>query len=245
MRHTFSLLFLATAITGCGAKAPAPDAMPPGAAPAAAPASGDGLTGTVLEQIPASPYIYLRLKTTQGEVWAAVGETPVETGSTVTVAAPMLMTSFESKSLNRTFDQIYFGTLASAAGTAAGTADNPHAGLPQSTAAVEVGQVEKASGADARTVAEIWAGKATLEGKTVTIRGVVVKANYGVMGKNWIHLQDGSGDAAQGTNDLTVTSLERVAKGATVTIKGTVRTNRDFGAGYTYPVMVEDATIVK
>jgi len=105
--------------------------------------------------------------------------------------------------------------------------------------------VEKATGADARTVAELWAQKARLEGKAVTIRGVVVKVNDGVMGKNWIHLQDGSGDAKQGTNDITVTSMDRAAKGETVTITGTVRTNRDFGSGYAYPVMVEDAKIVR
>jgi len=129
------------------------------------------------------------------------------------------------------------------AGAAAGA--NPHAGVAQAAAAVPVGKVEKAAGADARTVAELWAQKGTLEGKSVTVRGIVVKANNGVMGKNWIHLQDGSGDAAQGTNDITVTTGETAAKGETVTIRGTVRTNKDFGSGYVYQVLVEDAKIVK
>jgi hypothetical protein len=65
------------------------------------------------------------------------------------------------------------------------------------------------------------------------------------MGKNWIHLQDGSGAAAQGTNDMTVTSMDLAAMGTTITVKGTVRTGKDFGAGYVYPVLVEDARIVK
>jgi hypothetical protein len=65
------------------------------------------------------------------------------------------------------------------------------------------------------------------------------------MGKNWIHLQDGSGDAKQGTSDITVTTQEQAAKGETITVKGTVRTKKDFGAGYTYPVMIEDAKIVR
>ena len=90
----------------------------------------------------------------------------------------------------------------------------------------------------------MWAQRATLEGQTVTIRGVVVKYNAGVMGKNWLHLQDGSGDAGQSTNDITVTTMDDAANGETVTIWGTVRTNKDFGAGYTYPVIVEDAKIV-
>ncbi len=84
-----------------------------------------------------------------------------------------------------------------------------------------------------------------LGGQTVTIRGVVVKFNVGVMGKNWIHLQDGSGDAAQGTSDITVTTLDGAAKGETIVIKGIVRTNKDFGAGYAYPVIVEEARIAK
>jgi hypothetical protein len=158
----------------------------------------------------------------------------------------MLMKQFASSSLNRTFDEVYFGTLASGAPAPAPAAagDNPHAGVPMASAApVEVGKVEKAAGPDGHTVAELWARMASLEGRTVTVRGVVVKVNNGVMGKNWIHLQDGTG--AAGTNDLTVTTMDRVTRGETVTIRGTVRTDRDFGAGYSYPVIVEDATIVK
>ena len=79
----------------------------------------------------------------------------------------------------------------------------------------------------------------------MTIRGKVVKYNEGVMGKNWIHLQDGSGDAGQGTNDLTVTSLDAASVSETVTITGTVRTNKDFGSGYVYRVIVEDAKVAK
>jgi hypothetical protein len=155
----------------------------------------------------------------------------------------MLMTKFESKSLKRVFDEVYFGTLAPANAESSGPAGASSA--RQSPEQVAVGKVEKATGADARTVSELWAEKASLAGKTVSIRGTVVKYNEGVMGKNWIHLQDGSGDAKQGTNDITVTSLDGAAKGETITIKGTVRTNKDFGAGYSYAVIVEDAKVVR
>lgn len=250
MRRALSLLLLTTLTAGCNPKAAGSDAMPAGAASAEAPAAaGNALTGPVLEQVPASPYLYLRIKTASGEIWAAVPETTVENGAVVTVANPMRMTNFESTSLQRTFDEVYFGELGSgsaAAGMAsAGAGANPHAGVSQTVAAVQIGQVEKAGGADARTVGELWAQKGTLEGKPVTIRGVVVKVNNGVMGKNWIHLQDGSGDAAQGTNDITVTSAETAAKGETVTVRGVVRTNKDFGSGYVYQVLVEDAKFVK
>lgn len=242
MRRALSLLLLATAVVGCQSKTPEPAKVPLGQAPAAVPATGDDLTGPVLEQLNAPPYIYLRIKTSKGEVWAAVPGAKIENGAVVTVFNPMLMTKFESKSLKRTFDEVYFGTLAPASAEAGGPAP---AGTPQPVAQVVVGKVEKATGADARTVAELWAEKASLVGKTVSIRGTVVKYNEGVMGKNWIHLQDGSGDAKQGTNDITVTSLDGAAKGETITIKGTVHANRDFGAGYSYAIIVEDAKVLR
>ena len=117
------------------------------------------------------------------------------------------------------------------------------AGAPPAPDA-QVAPVAKATGADARTIAELWAQKDRLANTVVSVRATVVKYNAAVMGKNWIHLQDGSGDAAKGTHDITVTTLDAVTVGATVTITGTVRLNRDVGAGYTYAVLVEDAKVV-
>jgi hypothetical protein len=219
--------------------------------------AGDALTGTLLEQIPAAPYVYLRLKTANGEVWAAVNQASLTVGSTVNVYGAILMENFESKTLNRTFKQVYFGSLepVASADPSAGmpSAGMPGAGAPGAPESVgtpqavdaKVGKIEKASGADARTIGEVWTQKEQLAGKTVSIRGVVVKYNPGVMGKNWIHLQDGSGDAAKGTHDITVTSLDGAAMGATVTITGVVRTNKDFGAGYSYALIVEDAKVAQ
>ena len=226
--------------THAGVKAPRATAQP-----SSVPATGEGLTGKVLERLDASPYCYLRLKIAKGEVWAAVPEAKVEKGAEVTVANPMLMTDFESKTLKRTFAEVYFGTLASTGAPTAAAGSNPHAKVGQTAATVKVGKVEKAGGDDARTVSEIWIQKGNLKEKSVTIRGKVVKFSAGVMGKNWMHLQDGSGDGAKGTNDITVTSLDEVAMGDTVTIRGVVRTNKDFGAGYSYAVIIEDAKVIK
>jgi hypothetical protein len=246
MRRTLSLLVLTATVTGCGPKTAGSENVPPGAASSnAATDATDALTGPVLEQLAASPYLYLRIKTSKGDVWAAVPETAIENGTVVTVANSMLMTNFESTSLKRTFEEVYFGDLASGGTAMAAAGSNPHAGVSQAVAPISVGQVAKAAGADARAVAELWEQKTDLEGKSVTVRGVVVKVNNGVMGRNWIHLQDGSGDAASGTNDITVTSMDQAVKGETVTVKGTVRTNKDFGSGYLYAVLVEDAKIVK
>jgi len=243
MRRLFALASVALFSVACSNSKEA-DRVPLGAAPTTqAAAMGDALTGTVLEQVAASPYVYLRLKTTNGEIWAAVNQTPLTIGAQVTIYNAILMEQFESKSLNRTFDRIYFGALEAPGGpTAGGEASPTSVGTPPAVQA-QVGKVEKASGADARTVGEVWAQKDGMSGKTVSIRGVVVKYNEGVMGKNWIHLQDGSGDATKGTHDITVTSMDAAAVGATVTITGTVRINRDFGAGYTYALIVEDAKV--
>lgn len=243
MRRLLSGLLVAAALLGCNSASPKPANIPLDQIQAS-PAEGDALTGEVLEHIAAPPYSYVRIRTSKGDVWAAVNEARIEKGSQVTVSDALLMKNFESRSLKRTFDEIYFGSLASEGTASVGAGGNPHAGTASTAAPFDV-KVEKASGAGARTVAETWAQASAIDGKTVTIRGKVVKYNEKVMGKNWIHLQDGTGDAGKGTNDLTVTSLDPASVGETVTITGTVRTNKDFGSGYLYRVIVEDAKVAK
>ncbi len=271
MRGVIPLL-LATLVAGCYSKKESaePDKVPLSQAPAVAPgaaaeaaAPAGALAGPVLQKLEAPPYSYLQIKTSQGDVWAAVPQTKVEKGATVRVYNPMLMQKFESKTLKRTFDEVYFGTLTAdgsdanqngagaappmgAAGAAAPGGD-PHAGMamPAPSAPIKVGKVEKASGPDSYTIAEAWAKKDALAGKTVTIRGVVVKYNAQVMGKNWLHLQDGSGDEKKGDNDITVTTQDPATKGSTITVRGTVKTSKDFGAGYKYAIIIEEAKVVK
>jgi hypothetical protein len=252
MRSALPLALFSVMLFGC--KSNKSDAVV--AAPTTtAPAPGQGLSGKVLERIDAAPYCYLRLQTVRGEVWAAVPEAKIEKGTEVTIANPMLMNNFESKTLNRTFAEVYFGTVAPAGGAAPATAPAmPAAGMPPmggapmgtpASAPVEVGKIEKATGADAQTVADAWTKKASLKGKSVTIRGKVVKYNAGVMGKNWLHIQDGTGEASKGTHDITVTTQDPAAKGDVVTIKGTLHLDKDFGSGYTYAVIIEEAKVVK
>ncbi len=93
------------------------------------------------------------------------------------------------------------------------------------------------------SVARVWADRKALAGKTVTVRGKVVKFNGGILDRNWMHVQDGSGTAADGTNDLLITS-DAVAKvGDVITATGLVAVDRDFSAGYAYKVMLEKATV--
>lgn len=96
---------------------------------------------------------------------------------------------------------------------------------------------------DIKTVAAINQNNATLVGKTVSAQGKVVKVNNGIMGRNFVHVQDGTGDAKTNTNNLIITSKQTAQVGDQVTISGVVVLNRDFGSGYMYPLLIEDATI--
>ena len=100
-----------------------------------------------------------------------------------------------------------------------------------------------AADAPAKTVAVIYKYKAALAGKPVSAQGKVVKVNNGIMGRNFVHVQDGTGDAKASTNNLVVTSKQTAAVGDKVSISGTVVLDRDFGSGYSYPLLIEDATI--
>ncbi|HEX5855722.1 MAG TPA: OB-fold nucleic acid binding domain-containing protein, partial [Thermoanaerobaculia bacterium] len=104
-------------------------------------------------------------------------------------------------------------------------------------------KVPKADGANAKTVSELWAQRAALKGKEVSVKAKVVKITAGVMGRNWLHVRDGSGSKATKDNDLTVTTDANAKVGDVVTLSGTVSVDKDFGAGYTYPVIVENAKL--
>ena len=104
-------------------------------------------------------------------------------------------------------------------------------------------KVAKATGPDARTVAEIVSKRAELKDKNVVVRGKVVKFTPQVMGKNWVHLRDGSGSAADNTNDVLVTTKDEAKIGDVVLVTGIVHTDKDLGSGYSYKVLIEEAKL--
>jgi len=211
-----------------------------------APVPGTSIKGKVLEVLDAGSFVYLRLQTKDGETWAAIAKAPVKKGAEVTIENATTMTNFESKTLNRKFDQIVFGSIAMSGTGAAAGGDMAamHAGVAKTADGGDV-KVAKASGPDARTVAEIVSRKADLKDKTVVVRGKVVKFTGGVLGKNWIHLRDGSGSAADGTNDVLVTTTDEAKIDDVVLVKGVVHLDRDFGSGYSYQVLIEEASVKK
>ena len=133
-------------------------------------------------------------------------------------------------------------------GAAPAASQQPAAGSGGSLGAIapfsEI-KVAKASGDNAYNVGEIFTETEKLNGKTVRIQGKVVKFSPMIMGRNWIHLQDGTGDPMSNTHDLVVTTSEQVKVDDVVTIEGTLAFNKDFGAGYKYVAIVEEAKTVK
>jgi len=106
-------------------------------------------------------------------------------------------------------------------------------------------KVEKAGGQNSYTVGEIFEQGQGLNGKKIRVRGQIVKVSLNIMGKNWLHIQDGTGNTMKNTHDLVVTTAATPEKGDVVVIEGELHANRDFGAGYQYPVIIEDAVIAK
>jgi hypothetical protein len=127
-------------------------------------------------------------------------------------------------------------------GAGGGPAPAPHGGA---TAAAPVKKLPKAAGPEGRTVEEVVKGKSALKDKTVLVNAQVVKVTNDIMGKNWVHLQDGSGKAADATHDVIATTRDKVAVGDVVKARGTVRTDVNIGSGYSYAVLIEDAALKK
>ncbi len=232
----------------------ASDSGQPTTPPAVQPNSGVKLTvplrGTVKETMVSGGYTYILLTTEKGEVWAAARQLTVAVGDEVELGGMMPMRDFKSKTLNRTFEEIQFvssarvirgsPTAKPATIPPAGAMPAGHPPIAGTPTAQKAGEIQKLS--DGVTVAELFSRKADLGGKLVKFRGRVVKANRGILGKNWLHIQDGTGEP--GSNDITVTSAEDFAAvGSIVVIEGTLGLDRDFGAGYAYAVIVEQAKL--
>lgn len=220
------------------AAAPATDAA---ALPAGHPMMGDltpaqagNLSGKAAEVLQAKDFTYVRLDSAKGEQWVVLHKNDIKKGQTLNVDVTMALDDFEAKSVNRTFKRVLFGTVEGAAGAASAMSAPvmPHA----DNAEIRVARADK-------TIAEVWAGREQLRDQKVAVRGKVVKFLPGIMGRNWVHLRDGSGTNGKGDDDLTVTTKDSVAAGDVVVATGLVRTDQDFGSGYRYEVLIEDARI--
>ena len=213
----------------------------------AAPVPEGMVRGTVVETMNSAGYTYVLLDTTEGRRWVAAQETPVAVGDVVQASRGMAMEEFESQSLGRTFEVIYFsGTLQNLSATAL-PAGHPDPALPPGhppTVPATVADLSVAAFEEGKDIAWVYANRDSLAGQSVSLRGKVVKYNANILGTNWLHIQDGSGKAAEGNNDLLVTSTAEASVGDTVVVTGNIVVDRDLGAGYSYPVLIDDARLV-
>lgn len=227
-----------------------------------APAQGT-LSGTIAETMNSGGYTYIRLKREGDEVWVAAREFTAKVGEPLQVAVEMTMSDFKSPTLNRSFPLLYFAsqvagkgeTLAApAAPTSPRPANTPlpmdsHSdrGVAPSAPAGKTPPVAKlAPPSGGLAIADVFAKRTALSGKPVLVRGTVVKFNAGILDRNWLHIQDGSGSADKQDNDLTVTTdaaASRPSVGDVITISGVLGLKKDFGAGYAYEAIVENAKI--
>jgi hypothetical protein len=190
-------------------------------------------------------YTYIQIQASNGKkLWVAVPKMKVTKGENMSFTPGGVMMNFESKTLNRKFDEIIFSagplTKQQTQGEMKSTGSKGNV-----VATTEDIKIEKASGENAYTVEEVYKNSESLNQKNVVIKAKVVKVSASIMNKNWLHIQDGTGDSGKGTRDLVVTTKDLPSVGDVVTVSGTLGTNRDFGAGYHYNVIVEDAAVKK
>jgi len=203
---------------------------------AAQPSAPTQHTARVVETMDAGGYTYMKVSEGGRNYWVAVTATPVSVGQNVVFNEQMRMPNFKSRALNRTFDEILFASMVSAPGAHPQIGNVKPQNAPRNV-------LKKAEGG--YSVAEVFEKRASLKGRDVRVRGKVTKISRGIMKRNWVHLEDGTGDAV--TDDLVFTTENDVSlqAGDIVVATGRVETDRDFGFGYFYPVIIEKSVFAR
>ncbi len=207
---------------------------------ASSPATNAGFHTVVAEEVlPTEKYVYVRVKEGADEYWIATRKMEVEIGQTYFYKDGLLKTNFVSKEYNRTFDKVYLvGRLVP---PNHGGRTNNETSIPQISPKSEISNDRAVLKKGSMKIADLVANPKKYKGKTVQITGKCTKLNANIMGRNWMHLQDGSKD----DYDLVITSDVAIPEGHIVTMKATVALNKDFGAGYKYDIILENGEIVK
>ena len=200
------------------------------------------LSGKVTDVRNAMGYTYAEVDTGLKKVWVAGPSTELKAGDTVSFSTVMPMQNFHSKSLDRDFDVLYFiDAFTNEKGEPMGMAgqrdmSDKQPAMDKAPAPAEA--IGKLDGG--QTIAEIQEKREALRDQTVRVRGEVTRFNAGIMGKNWLHIRDSST-----SDDLTATTDSMVATGEIVIVEGMLQLDQDFGYGYVYPMIVQDAIITK
>lgn len=239
---TLLIVLALLAATAVGAQSDSKESVSP-PTPEAATSGGHSsskgvIVGNVTETLDAGRYLYVEVDTGEKRVWAAGPQAQVKVGDSVYFPSGMPMVDFVSKSLGRKFDLLY---MVDAIRVASSGTQKPGNGASDSQREIDTSKVEPADGG--YTVAQIFEHRVDLSGREVAIRGRIVKFNRGIMGRNWVHLQDGT-VGPEGANDLVVTTNGNAEVGSIVLVRGTVVTDKDFGSGYAFDVLIEEASLV-
>ena len=189
---------------------------------------------TVKEVIQVKGYTYLRAQENESEIWVAVPKADIKVGSVLLFNNSMTMNDFESKDLKRTFETILFVEDVQEK-LGAGIMTSPQKPV------INKEEVVLEPAADGITISELYSKTSKYSGKSVKIRGKVVKFNPGIMKTNWVHIQDGT--SHENNFDLTITTNDMVTVGDVFTFEGKVALDKDFGYGYTYKVLLENAKL--
>lgn len=190
----------------------------------------------VQDVLQAEKYTYLDVQEGEERFWIAVSKMSAAKGDKFYYSGGLLKRNFYSREFDRNFETLF---LVSRITPAPG---NVGAQI-KSSPAQEVERVKVELPEGVVSLEELFTNAREYAGKQIRVHGQCVKINNQIMDRNWIHIEDGSKDG-ESTIDLTVTTQERIPLGAVVTFEGTVSLNRDFGAGYRYDIIVEDATVV-
>jgi hypothetical protein len=194
---------------------------------------------SVTEVIQTSNYTYLQVEENNKKFWIAVVKSDTKPGDSVYYTQASEMKDFVSKELGRTFPSVFFVQDPS---NRLIPEVKPASQQPLTPKKVEIKRWTDLSVTPPKggiTLADLYKNPGNFAGKTVIIRGVVVRFNEQIMNKNWVHIQDGTDYADK--FDLTITTKDSLIVGSSATFKGIIALNKDFGSGYSYEVIMEEA----
>ena len=195
----------------------------------------------VKEILQTSKYTYLFVKEHNEEFWIAVRRLDAKVGDNVYYQQALPMQNFKSKELDRVFESVLFIQGNTSTPPTADAAKMMVAKKMPPKVDKKIAGIKVKLADGGINIAELFKNKDKYKGKRVKISGQVVKVNNGIMGKNWIHIQDGT--ANNDDYDLTLTTQNKANKGDVITIEGTVYLKKEFGAGFSYDLIIEEATI--
>ena len=200
----------------------------------------------VQEVINIENYTYLRVFENDVEKWVATSPISAEKGAVFYFKNAMEMENFESKELNKTFNNILFVDRLSTTSDLTPIEDKitmKNLSEKATKPLIEKKEITITPSDGTISISEIFKNKENYNNKIISVKGEVTKINPAILNKNWVHLQDGS--SYNNDFDLTITTQNELTVGDIVTLKGTLITNKDFGAGYTYSVIIEDAILIE